>query len=830
MVGIGETDDEVVETLRDLRSAGVDIVTIGQYLRPTPKHHEVMRYVTPETFAEFEAKALAMGFRLRGLGPARALELQRRRGVRPLVPAARRPHEARASNPARRGPLRRRADGRASASSRLANCEPRADACSRPRREPRTCASQRWAESRTEPNHWTASQAARTTLASYRTSPTRIDVAMIEALDDRPRRFATISVRRIVLGSRSRSTARRTSHVGCGRKPAREGCPRVERTVGGRPTRRRRAPSSASRRRRTARARSPTKHRSRPVSILSGRAVRSHRRGRRTWSPTPTACSTIGARSVRAGGHRGVRRRGRRAARSRPPRAISAISSRKTVSRSASTCSAATITSANTSARCCASPVLLAHVSGGVSDAERDVLGKLAADASSSTPSEVGCGARCAVKSGASLIPSTSARARPPSTRTVGRSPMTLAAVIPTKHHAKSQRRARARRHPRHARRRHPRSRARSRHQPTPSRLALYRRWSRVRILDERLVALQRQGRIGFHVGSLGEEAAIIGSAFAMRAAGLDLPLLPRVRRRAAGAGCRCRATSTTCSATPTTRRKGRQMPDHYTLARRRTSRSISSPVGTQITQAVGFAWAAKIKKRRRSSTLVYFGDGATSSNEFHSGMNFAGVFKVPSVFFCRNNGWAISVPTERQTASATFAEKGVAYGMPGVRVDGNDLFAVVKVTREARRARRARRGPDADRGASPTACAATRPATIPKAYRPADEARAVAPPRPASRACAATSSARGLWTTPTGQGARGRASTPSSSGHRGRRDDRRRPRSSRCSRTSTPSRPGTCASSATSSCGRPRRPRAEDRHPLDARQLEVTRRPTCRR
>jgi pyruvate dehydrogenase E1 component alpha subunit len=80
----------------------------------------------------------------------------------------------------------------------------------------------------------------------------------------------------------------------------------------------------------------------------------------------------------------------------------------------------------------------------------------------------------------------------------------------------------------------------------------------------------------------------------------------------------------------------------------------------------------------------VYFGDGATSSGEFHSGMNFAGVFKVPVIFFCRNNGWAISVPIERQTASRTFAEKGIAYGVPGVRVDGNDMFAVVSVTRRA--------------------------------------------------------------------------------------------------------------------------------------------------
>src|SRR5262249_53262942 len=110
---------------------------------------------------------------------------------------------------------------------------------------------------------------------------------------------------------------------------------------------------------------------------------------------------------------------------------------------------------------------------------------------------------------------------------------------------------------------------------------------------------------------------------------------------------------------------------------------SISSPVGTQITHAVGFAWAAKLSGDD-SVVIVYFGDGATSSNDFHHGMNFAGVFKAPTIFFCRNNGWAISVPTERQTASASFAEKGVAYGMRSLRCDGNDLLAVISATREA--------------------------------------------------------------------------------------------------------------------------------------------------
>jgi pyruvate dehydrogenase E1 component alpha subunit len=210
----------------------------------------------------------------------------------------------------------------------------------------------------------------------------------------------------------------------------------------------------------------------------------------------------------------------------------------------------------------------------------------------------------------------------------------------------------------------------------------LYRHMVMTRQMDERLVMLQRQGRIGFHVGSLGEEAAILGSAFAMQRQDF---LFPCYREFGAalmrGLPLQKFIDNMFGNANDTVR--GRQMPNH-TTCREVGWCSISSPVGTQITQAVGFAWAAKIQKKN-SSALVYFGDGATSSSDFHSGVNFAGVFKVPCVLLCRNNGWAISVPVERQTATKTFAEKAAAYGIPGVRVDGNDLFAVVDVTRKAR-------------------------------------------------------------------------------------------------------------------------------------------------
>jgi len=211
--------------------------------------------------------------------------------------------------------------------------------------------------------------------------------------------------------------------------------------------------------------------------------------------------------------------------------------------------------------------------------------------------------------------------------------------------------------------------------------ISLYRAMVRARLLDDRLVTMQRQGRIGFHIGSLGEEAAILGTAFALRPQDWIFPCY-REFSAALLRGMPLQRYIDNMFGNANDLAKGRQMPDHY-VCRKVNFTSISSPIGTQIPQAVGCAWAAKIKKDDVVA-MTYFGEGATSSSEFHNGMNFAGVFKTPCIFVCRNNGWAISVPTERQTASASFAIKGVAYGIPGVRVDGNDLFAVVKVTKDA--------------------------------------------------------------------------------------------------------------------------------------------------
>ncbi len=201
------------------------------------------------------------------------------------------------------------------------------------------------------------------------------------------------------------------------------------------------------------------------------------------------------------------------------------------------------------------------------------------------------------------------------------------------------------------------------------------------RILDDRMLALQRQGRIGFYGPSVGQEAAIVGAVAAMEAGDW---IVPQYREPGAALYRGMPLTDLICqfmtnSGDPA---KGRQMPCHY-VYRKGNYLSISSPVGTQIPQAAGIAWAMKLRKAK-DAVLVYFGDGATSTPDFHVAMNFAGVFRVPCVFLCNNNQWAISLPVARQTATETLAEKAGAYGLPGVRVDGMDALAVYAAVRRA--------------------------------------------------------------------------------------------------------------------------------------------------
>ncbi|MCG8556904.1 MAG: thiamine pyrophosphate-dependent enzyme [Proteobacteria bacterium] len=219
----------------------------------------------------------------------------------------------------------------------------------------------------------------------------------------------------------------------------------------------------------------------------------------------------------------------------------------------------------------------------------------------------------------------------------------------------------------------------------------LYKAMVRTRIVDERATALQRQGRIGFHIGSLGEEAAVIGSVAALRAQDWVFPCY-REWGAALWRGLSLQTYMDNLFGNADDVAQGRQMPDHIT-GRAVNFGSVTSPIGTQISQAVGFAYAAKYRGQDLV-TAVYFGEGATSSNDFHCGMNFAGVLRAPALFLLRNNGWAISVPASKQTAAITFADKGRGYGVPALRCDGNDALAVYATVRAAVEHAAAGRGP----------------------------------------------------------------------------------------------------------------------------------------
>ncbi|ACL65444.1 3-methyl-2-oxobutanoate dehydrogenase (2-methylpropanoyl-transferring) [Anaeromyxobacter dehalogenans 2CP-1] len=226
---------------------------------------------------------------------------------------------------------------------------------------------------------------------------------------------------------------------------------------------------------------------------------------------------------------------------------------------------------------------------------------------------------------------------------------------------------------------------------PDAEALRLYRWMVLNRALDERMITLQRQGRIGFYIGSIGEEATVLGTAAAMDERDW---IYPCYREHGAALLRGMPLVTFVCDlfGNGGDAMKGRQMPCHEAWRPGRFT-SISSPIATQVSQAMGGAWAAKLKGEEMVA-ITYFGEGATSAHDFHTGLNFAAVRKIPVVFVCRNNGWAISVPRERQTASETIAQKAIAYGMRGERVDGNDLLAVYAATRRARARAAAGEGP----------------------------------------------------------------------------------------------------------------------------------------
>jgi len=218
-----------------------------------------------------------------------------------------------------------------------------------------------------------------------------------------------------------------------------------------------------------------------------------------------------------------------------------------------------------------------------------------------------------------------------------------------------------------------------------------YRWMLLARTLDSRMQALQRQGRVGFYGAATGQEAVNVAAGLASAPADWVFPGL----REQLVALVRGHALPTYVhhlfgdAKDPS---RGRNMPCHPS-AREVHYVSMSSVIGTQISQAVGLAYASK-QKSDRAATLAFFGDGATSSNDFHAGLNFAGVFGLPVVFCCTNNQWAISVPVGRQTAAASLASKASAYGFPGRQVDGTDFVACFRELSSALERARSGKGP----------------------------------------------------------------------------------------------------------------------------------------
>jgi pyruvate dehydrogenase E1 component alpha subunit len=201
------------------------------------------------------------------------------------------------------------------------------------------------------------------------------------------------------------------------------------------------------------------------------------------------------------------------------------------------------------------------------------------------------------------------------------------------------------------------------------------------RRFDERMLTMQRQGRIGTFAPIKGQEGQVVAAA----ALEPEDWLVPSFRETGAELW------------------RGKRMADVLlayagyneggAIPRDLNNLPVSVPVGSQTLHAVGLGMAIKYRKRK-SVVMVFFGDGATSEGDFHEAMNFAGVFQTPVVFLCQNNHWAISVPRSKQTRSKTLAQKALAYDIPGVQVDGNDVLAVYSAAKEAVERARSGDGP----------------------------------------------------------------------------------------------------------------------------------------
>jgi pyruvate dehydrogenase E1 component alpha subunit len=214
---------------------------------------------------------------------------------------------------------------------------------------------------------------------------------------------------------------------------------------------------------------------------------------------------------------------------------------------------------------------------------------------------------------------------------------------------------------------------------PPADLLRLYRTFLLARRFDERMLRLQRQGRIGTFGPIRGHEAAVLGTVYALRQTDW---LVPYYREWPAYMWRNWPLDNLVLYYAGFS--EGMQVPEGQ------RDLPLCIPIASQVPHAVGLAYASRLKGED-SVTMVYFGDGGSSHGDCQEAMNFAGVFQVPLVFVCLNNQWAISLPRAKQTHARTIAQKAIAYGFPGVQVDGNDVLACYVAAREA--VERARRG-----------------------------------------------------------------------------------------------------------------------------------------
>ncbi|MFC4022847.1 thiamine pyrophosphate-dependent dehydrogenase E1 component subunit alpha [Oceanobacillus longus] len=223
--------------------------------------------------------------------------------------------------------------------------------------------------------------------------------------------------------------------------------------------------------------------------------------------------------------------------------------------------------------------------------------------------------------------------------------------------------------------------------------LEMFRTMLLARKLDERMWLLNRSGKIPFVISCQGQEAAQVGASFALNR---DIDYVaPYYRDMGIVLAFGMTANELMLSAfakEDDPNSGGRQMPGHFGQKKNRIL-SGSSPVTTQVPHAVGVALAAKMEKKDFVS-FVTLGEGSSNQGDFHEGLNFAGVHKLPVITMVENNKYAISVPYERQVASKNVADRAQGYGMPGVTVNGNDPLAVYQAVKEARKRAAAGDGP----------------------------------------------------------------------------------------------------------------------------------------